>query len=91
MRRQMFTFILSSDPYAGDASPLSRRDIDEDEDYVVIEEESVPEFKRSEEDSEEFHWLYRRAAYPPTVKSCDGFTSTFSSPLRTSLANQYFF
>ncbi|KAJ7779316.1 hypothetical protein DFH07DRAFT_794677 [Mycena maculata] len=64
---------ISCDPYAGDATPLSRRD-NVDEHHFVREEDSVPEAKHSDEDPDEGHWLSKRAAAPPTVKSCVGFT-----------------
>ncbi|KAF8164160.1 hypothetical protein K438DRAFT_1984862 [Mycena galopus ATCC 62051] len=64
---------VNCDPYAGDATPLSRRHIAE-EPRSLREEDSIPETIRSGEDPDEGHWLSKRASTPPTLKTCPGFT-----------------
>ncbi|KAJ7264087.1 hypothetical protein B0H12DRAFT_1102814 [Mycena haematopus] len=62
------------DPYAGDSTPLSRRDVLEEE-LPVREEYSIPAFNETKARAEEEairHILSKRAV--STIKSCTGFT-----------------
>lgn len=85
----------SSDPYAGDATALSRRDV-LDEELSVREEYSVPAFNETkasydhEEEDDIHHRLSKRATLS-TIKSCTGFTSTSFSLVRMAWSDRSLF